>query len=70
MVNFAHVSVLILYYCDLVFEIEAMRTLQDNPVGTGYSSVEHQSALVKTDEDAATDLTTLLKSLYNSNAKL
>ena len=44
--------------------------LQDNPVGTGYSFVEDQSVLVKTDEDAATDLTTLLKSMYSSNAKL
>ncbi|ONK79638.1 uncharacterized protein A4U43_C01F8410 [Asparagus officinalis] len=42
----------------------------DNPVGTGYSFVEDESALVRTDEDAAADLTTLLKALYNSNARL
>lgn len=42
----------------------------DNPVGTGYSFVEDRHTLVKTDVEAATDLTTLLKSLYNSNAKL
>lgn len=39
-------------------------------MGTGYSYVDDESALVTTDEDAATDLTTLLKALYNSNAKM
>ncbi|XP_072974531.1 serine carboxypeptidase-like 51 [Typha angustifolia] len=42
----------------------------DNPVGTGYSYVEEDSLLVKTDEEAATDLTTLLKELYNNNESL
>ncbi|KAF5197775.1 Serine carboxypeptidase-like, partial [Thalictrum thalictroides] len=43
----------------------------DNPVGTGYSFVEDNKALmVKTDEDAATDLTILLKELFNKNENL
>lgn len=39
-------------------------------MGTGFSYVDDHSALVKTDKDAATDLTTLLKALYNSNPKM
>ncbi|XP_066372292.1 serine carboxypeptidase-like 51 [Miscanthus floridulus] len=35
----------------------------DNPVGVGYSYVEDESALVKTDLEAAADLTELLKAL-------
>lgn len=42
----------------------------DNPVGTGYSFVEDDSLMVKTDEEAATDLTTLLKNLFNKNENL
>ncbi|OVA19471.1 Peptidase S10 [Macleaya cordata] len=42
----------------------------DNPVGTGYSFVEDEKALVKTDEEAATDLTTLLKKLFNKDENL
>ncbi|KAF5202539.1 Serine carboxypeptidase-like, partial [Thalictrum thalictroides] len=42
----------------------------DNPVGTGYSFVEEEKAVVKTDEEAATDLTTLLKNLFNNNENL
>ncbi|KAJ6815247.1 serine carboxypeptidase-like 51 isoform X2 [Iris pallida] len=42
----------------------------DNPVGTGYSFVEESTLFVKTDEEAATDLTTLLKALYNKNNAL
>ncbi|KAK1290811.1 Serine carboxypeptidase-like 51 [Acorus calamus] len=42
----------------------------DNPVGTGYSFVEDEKLLVKTDEEAATDLTTLLKALFNRNSGL
>ncbi|KAJ8899812.1 hypothetical protein K2173_019513 [Erythroxylum novogranatense] len=37
----------------------------DNPVGTGFSYVENKSLVVKTDVEAATDLTTLLKELCN-----
>ncbi|XP_042447643.1 serine carboxypeptidase-like 51 isoform X1 [Zingiber officinale] len=40
----------------------------DNPVGTGFSYVQDESLFVKTDVEAATDLTTLLKKLYNGNA--
>ena len=36
---------------------------KDNPVGTGFSYVEDESLVVKTDEEAATDLTTLLRVL-------
>ncbi|THU54118.1 hypothetical protein C4D60_Mb10t21640 [Musa balbisiana] len=39
----------------------------DNPVGTGYSFVEDESLFVKTDWEAATDLTTLLKKLYDED---
>ncbi|XP_010241643.1 PREDICTED: serine carboxypeptidase-like 51 isoform X2 [Nelumbo nucifera] len=42
----------------------------ENPVGTGYSFVEDEKELVKNDEEAATDLTTLLKALFNRNARL
>ncbi|KAL0913714.1 hypothetical protein M5K25_017195 [Dendrobium thyrsiflorum] len=42
----------------------------DNPVGTGYSYVENTSSLVKTDEESASDLTMLLKKLYNGNERL
>ncbi|XP_020571617.1 serine carboxypeptidase-like 51 isoform X2 [Phalaenopsis equestris] len=42
----------------------------DNPAGTGYSFVENTSSLVKTDEEAASDLTILLKKLYNNNERL
>ncbi|URE17743.1 Nucleotidyltransferase domain [Musa troglodytarum] len=40
----------------------------DNPVGTGYSFVEAESLFVKSDWEAATDLTTLLKKLYHEQA--
>ncbi|KAF9594652.1 hypothetical protein IFM89_034335 [Coptis chinensis] len=42
----------------------------DNPVGTGFSFVENEKAVVKTDVEAATDLTTLLKTLFNKNEDL
>ncbi|KAF3455146.1 hypothetical protein FNV43_RR05594 [Rhamnella rubrinervis] len=42
----------------------------DNPVGTGYSFVEDKELFVKTDEDAATDLTTLLEEIFNRNESL
>ncbi|KAJ0854846.1 putative carboxypeptidase C [Helianthus annuus] len=42
----------------------------DNPVGTGYSFVEEEKLLVKTDEEAAKDLTTLLIKLFNRNKSL
>ncbi|XP_071711486.1 serine carboxypeptidase-like 51 [Rutidosis leptorrhynchoides] len=42
----------------------------DNPVGTGYSFVEDKEVLVKTDEEAATDLTTLLIEIFNRNETL
>ncbi|KAJ4977543.1 hypothetical protein NE237_008323 [Protea cynaroides] len=42
----------------------------DNPVGTGFSFVEDKAQLVKTDEEAATDLTTLLKELFNGDQNL
>uniref|UniRef100_A0A2C9V3L3 Carboxypeptidase n=1 Tax=Manihot esculenta TaxID=3983 RepID=A0A2C9V3L3_MANES len=37
----------------------------DNPVGTGYSYVEESNLFVKTDEEAATDLTILLEEIFN-----
>lgn len=42
----------------------------DNPVGTGYSFVEDNKLFVKTDEEAATDLTTLLIEIFNRNQSL
>eukprot|EP00268_Persea_americana_P012235 TRINITY_DN15138_c0_g1_i1.p1 TRINITY_DN15138_c0_g1~~TRINITY_DN15138_c0_g1_i1.p1 ORF type:complete len:330 (+),score=66.82 TRINITY_DN15138_c0_g1_i1:134-1123(+) len=42
----------------------------DNPVGTGFSFVEDESLVVKTDEEAANDLTALLKALSNKVKKL
>ncbi|KAJ6849104.1 serine carboxypeptidase-like 51 isoform X1 [Iris pallida] len=42
----------------------------DNPVGTGYSFVEDNTLFVKTDEEAAADLTALLIALYNKNTAL
>ncbi|KAG6629738.1 serine carboxypeptidase-like 51 isoform X1 [Carya illinoinensis] len=42
----------------------------DNPVGTGYSFVEDEELLVKTDEEAAVDLTTLLEEIFNRNESL
>nr|XP_043633810.1 serine carboxypeptidase-like 51 [Erigeron canadensis] len=42
----------------------------DGPVGTGYSYVDDNSLFVQTDVEAATDLTTLLKELYNVNTAL
>ncbi|GLU19278.1 hypothetical protein SLE2022_355390 [Rubroshorea leprosula] len=42
----------------------------DNPVGTGFSFVENTSLFVKTDDEAATDLTTLLIVLFNQNEEL
>ncbi|GFP93534.1 serine carboxypeptidase-like 51 [Phtheirospermum japonicum] len=42
----------------------------DNPVGTGYSFVEDTSLLVKTDKEAAADLTKLLIEVFNRNVSL
>ncbi|KAF8397778.1 hypothetical protein HHK36_016700 [Tetracentron sinense] len=42
----------------------------DSPVGTGFSFVEDENLAVKTDEESATDLTTLLKELFNGNVSL
>uniref|UniRef100_A0A5B7A422 Carboxypeptidase n=1 Tax=Davidia involucrata TaxID=16924 RepID=A0A5B7A422_DAVIN len=42
----------------------------DNPVGTGFSFVEDTKLLVKTDEEAATDLTALLMEIFNRNESL
>ncbi|KAI3952789.1 hypothetical protein MKW92_000909 [Papaver armeniacum] len=42
----------------------------DNPVGSGYSYVEDDNAYVKTDEAATTDLTTLMRKLFNKNEQL
>ncbi|KAF5781767.1 putative carboxypeptidase C [Helianthus annuus] len=42
----------------------------DNPVGTGYSFVKDEKLLMKTNEEAARDLTTLLIKLFNKNKSL
>lgn len=40
---------------------------QDSPVGTGYSYVDNDNLFVTTDVEAAIDVTTLLKAIYNGN---
>ncbi|KAL6566886.1 Serine carboxypeptidase-like 51 [Orobanche minor] len=42
----------------------------DNPVGTGYSYVEDTKLLVKSDDEAAADLTTLLIEIFNRDESL
>ncbi|KAL0436967.1 UNVERIFIED_CONTAM: Serine carboxypeptidase-like 51 [Sesamum radiatum] len=42
----------------------------DNPVGTGYSFVEEPNLVVKSDYEAAADLTTLLIEVFNRNESL
>ncbi|KAJ9540513.1 hypothetical protein OSB04_027019 [Centaurea solstitialis] len=42
----------------------------DTPVGTGYSFVEDKELLVKTDDEAAMDLTKLLMAIFNRNKTL
>ncbi|KAK6942720.1 Peptidase S10, serine carboxypeptidase [Dillenia turbinata] len=42
----------------------------DSPVGTGFSYMEDENLAVKTDDEAATDLTTLLQELFNGNESL
>ncbi|KAJ7947905.1 Carboxypeptidase [Quillaja saponaria] len=42
----------------------------DNPVGTGYSFVEDTKLFVKTDKEAAADLTTLLIKIFNKDVNL
>ncbi|KAJ3693058.1 hypothetical protein LUZ60_012153 [Juncus effusus] len=42
----------------------------DNPVGTGFSFVESTNLLVKSDKEAAKDLTTLLQKLTQKNLNL
>lgn len=39
-------------------------------MATGFSYVENETLVVRTDEEAATDLTTLLKELFNRNETL
>lgn len=46
------------------FKFEFVLIMQDNPVGTGYSYVEDPELLVKTDDEAAVDLTTLLVEVF------
>lgn len=56
----------------LPFALFVAGIVQDNPVGTGYSFVEEGDAdlFVKTDDEAATDLTTLLEKVFNRNESL
>ncbi|XP_056170726.1 serine carboxypeptidase-like 51 [Syzygium oleosum] len=42
----------------------------DSPVATGFSYVEDESLVVRTDNEAAADLTTLLIELFNGNETL
>ncbi|RWW82464.1 hypothetical protein BHE74_00009077 [Ensete ventricosum] len=54
---------------DLLFVVSLLSDEEscDNPVGTGFSYVEDDSLFVRTDVEAAVDLTTLLKKLYGEN---
>ena len=52
------------------FTLWFVDVMQDNPVGTGYSFVEDSSLFVETDDEAATDLTTLLIEICNRNENL
>jgi serine carboxypeptidase 1 len=56
----------------LLFDLFFEGIVQDNPVGTGYSFVEEGDAdlFVKTDDEAASDLTTLLEKVFNRNESL
>ncbi|KAG6503298.1 hypothetical protein ZIOFF_035609 [Zingiber officinale] len=47
-----------------------MGITQENPVGTGFSFVEEESLLEKSDWEAAANLTALLKKLYHGNAAM
>ena len=51
-------------------EFNDFDVIKDNPVGTGYSFVEDTGLLVKTDDEAATDLTSLLMELFNRDESL
>lgn len=55
-----------LFVC-CIFMCSLLVREQDSPVATGFSYVEDENLVVKTDEEAATDLTTLLKALFNGN---
>lgn len=50
--------------------IKADLLFVDSPVGTGFSYVDDENLAVTTDEEAATDLTTLLKAIFNGNETL
>ncbi|KAG6506694.1 hypothetical protein ZIOFF_032021 [Zingiber officinale] len=50
--------------------INEMGITQENPVGTGFSFVEEESLLEKSDWEAAANLTALLKKLYHGNAAM
>lgn len=52
------------------FFITVFCLAKDNPVGTGYSFVEDTRLLVKSDLEAAIDLTTLLQSIFNRDERL
>ncbi|XP_078439749.1 serine carboxypeptidase-like 51 [Wolffia australiana] len=51
-----------LQFADLLFV--------DNPVGTGYSFVEDEAALVKTDEEVGKDLVVFLRKVFNGRDEL
>ncbi|KAJ0511677.1 putative carboxypeptidase C [Helianthus annuus] len=68
--NFGEVGPLDRNPRNLIWLRKADLLFVDNPVGTGYSSVKDEKLLVKTDEEAARDLTTLLIKLFNRNKSL
>jgi len=65
-------SIFFFFRISLLFDLFFEGIVQDNPVGTGYSFVEEGDAdlFVKTDDEAASDLTTLLEKVFNRNESL
>jgi serine carboxypeptidase 1 len=67
-----HYLYIYFFRISLLFDLFFEGIAQDNPVGTGYSFVEEGDAdlFVKTDDEAASDLTTLLEKIFNRNESL
>lgn len=67
-----HYLYIFFFRISLLFDLFFEGIVQDNPVGTGYSFVEEGDAdlFVKTDDEAASDLTTLLEKVFNRNESL
>ena len=58
------------FFLIFLLKFDIFGLIQDNPVGTGFSFAEDTKLFVKSDEEAATDLTTLLMEIFNRNQSL